>query len=873
MNKILYSALLVLLVTLGFNTVTTAQSICRPAIDCKFGTPNAVGWLMQGFFSDGSKAEWNFQPGAVFQENPDGTATLTGMINQYPPGTQRSFDVKVNFAYKTYGGVSMPEVTNCGPYNTAAWSAYTLVSGTLTGKAGFDNAGAVINLSQHMMPSQYGIGAGNQCGEETKLGLTGWFEWKVVSQPTNTSLLINTYPAYPVHGQADICININGTPAYCGGNICVDPIGNIKGGNGCIHVTGITTSCAYIQVFNSYWELVANIKATSTSVSIPNLPAGSYTVKVSELGVGCSWPVICEKQVVVIVTGNPCDNDITPPVIANCPTDQTKDATGRTGSCCNVYWTPPTATDNCCTPTLTSNYKPYDCFPVGKTVVIYTATDARGNKATCNFNVTVTKIVCNPVFDPNKCYKIVLHGNSNQCLGFSDKYRYGWEGANISLCNYSDNDDCKKWNIITSSNGNCKFRNSYYGKYMGSKSEGWWDNWMDKSICQYSSNDDYITDWKIICNSDGSYSIVHVASNYRCTNNNSNCTLGNGVSYDIIEVPCRAPVVCNPHNEYRGWKYLGTVDNKYYYKCTDGGEVDYDHAKKYCSYIGGRLPFVANQAENDFLKNNIGSSNCWLGMERKSQWDRNWKCSDNSEANETSWAWAWAPGQPNNYGGYEGCVEMYGNGSGKWNDCASWTTNLCICEMQCSDNQDAKSAQVFAADAQIESNRVRVDFSTNTGAEADYFNVKKLNATSGVFETLQIINNTVSDNSLQSHSAYDNAPVEGDNYYQIEIALNNGTKKLSDVQKVNFSSIKGLVLFPNPATDYIDVNLKDYKGKDVTIYLYNQIGITQSIHQIQNVNGASPEHIDLNNFSEGQYILRVESKGVRDAVKAIIIQK
>lgn len=39
--------------------------------------------------------------------------------------------------------------------------------------------------------------------------------------------------------------------------------------------------------------------------------------------------------------------------------------------------------------TVTSSHKPGAHFPVGETVVQYTATDAEGNSRTCNLTITV----------------------------------------------------------------------------------------------------------------------------------------------------------------------------------------------------------------------------------------------------------------------------------------------------------------------------------------------------------------------------------------------------------------------------------------------------------------------------------------------------
>ncbi len=81
------------------------------------------------------------------------------------------------------------------------------------------------------------------------------------------------------------------------------------------------------------------------------------------------------------------NHDGTPPEFWDCPADIVVDADPDCYK--NVSWTPPTATDNCGTPSVVSSHDPGDSFPVGMTVVTYTATDNCGNTAVCTFKVTV----------------------------------------------------------------------------------------------------------------------------------------------------------------------------------------------------------------------------------------------------------------------------------------------------------------------------------------------------------------------------------------------------------------------------------------------------------------------------------------------------
>jgi len=80
--------------------------------------------------------------------------------------------------------------------------------------------------------------------------------------------------------------------------------------------------------------------------------------------------------------------DVVPPAIVGAPADiSVSNDPGLCGAA--VSWTLPSATDLCSTPTLGSDFASGAIFPVGATLVTYTATDAAGNVATASFTVTV----------------------------------------------------------------------------------------------------------------------------------------------------------------------------------------------------------------------------------------------------------------------------------------------------------------------------------------------------------------------------------------------------------------------------------------------------------------------------------------------------
>ncbi|XP_038056885.1 uncharacterized protein LOC119728647 isoform X2 [Patiria miniata] len=82
-------------------------------------------------------------------------------------------------------------------------------------------------------------------------------------------------------------------------------------------------------------------------------------------------------------------NDVQPPVITGCPVNLPRFPTDPTRDTARAFWDEPQASDNSGSVTRTSNYDVGDAFPVGDTVVVYTAEDGSGNTVNCSFVVQV----------------------------------------------------------------------------------------------------------------------------------------------------------------------------------------------------------------------------------------------------------------------------------------------------------------------------------------------------------------------------------------------------------------------------------------------------------------------------------------------------
>ena len=185
----------------------------------------------------------------------------------------------------------------------------------------------------------------------------------------------------------------------------------------------------------------------------------------------------------------------------------------------------------------------------------------------------------------------------------------------------------------------------------------------------------------------------------------------------------------------------------------------------------------------------------------------------------------------------------------------------------------ASSTVVFDAKASAEAQRSRIDLLSNEAPQADYYTVLKANKTTGMFEKLEIINNfNATSTDVQLHTAFDKTPTEGDNFYQVEITYLDGSKKVTPTQVVYFKGLLDARVFPNPAVDVVQIDLSQYAGNEVSLFIVNQFG--QNVRFLP-VGLAQKQayDLDLSGIESGNYTIRIVSKGKRDLTKRLMITK
>jgi hypothetical protein len=607
-------------------------------------------------------------------------------------------------------------------------------------------------------------------------------------------------------------------------------------------------------------------------------------------------------QFTVTVTQNACINDVTPPAFANCPTN--RPAVNATAACgATVTWTAPTASDNCGTPTVTVTSSPTvglnsgSCFPVGTTTITYKATDAKGLTATCSFTVTVSpaQVVG---FDPNKCYKIVnkvtgqvldvkgaltdngtqifqwpLHGGANQqwkmALQADGKYNIVSRASGKLLDIVGSGGNCangvrtelfpfdgtnsQKWNVVRQADGSYKLFNGTCGKPLkvegGSLVNGAPVEIYDDFGAEYFK-------WFI--------QEIPCAPVGPCVNNGdivverwNNHTASN---FPLV-VPTTAPSVTITQGNTQGAWNIG--DN--YFTRVRG-------------YIRPQVSgnYTFNITSDDFSEFFLSTNNSPSTMTRRA-FIQGWTL-ETEYAKFPNQTTATITLQANQYYYFEMRQKEYGGGDG-WR--LSWKTpgattwqpiQSQFLARPCNNVfQGLTTKETFAFDAVSDNGRAKLQWLSNTGYKNDYFVVERINA-QGTFDALDKQNAYTGDAELNTYSFTDNNPLDGDNFYRINTVSNTGTPQYSEVKKVSFGKANDVNVYPNPAEEYLNIDLRSYEGKTVTLYLYNNLGKMVKKVTVEKASSV-PQQVDIQEFNTGSYLVRIQSEGKRDVMKQVTVAK
>jgi hypothetical protein len=487
-----------------------------------------------------------------------------------------------------------------------------------------------------------------------------------------------------------------------------------------------------------------------------------------------------------------------------------------------LTWKAPTAIDNCSMTTITATKQPNSLFNIGTTTVTYTASDSKNNKSTCSFTVTLNRIItpCSndtvkPVFTTCPA-NITVTTTAATAMG-------QWATPTAT-------DNCSTPSVSGTFSMGASFPTGTTAVVYTAK-----DAKGNLNYCRFTVT--VITNrTALILDSTKCYALVARSSKKALTIANASTTTG---AYAVQ------------------WSYLNTLNQKWKIAAADTNSFN-----------------LTGKQSNLNLDTRWGAT---TEGARLMQWGKN------STAPTQKWQFTLLA---------DGYYKVINKGSGRALSVSGgasvtadggmliqsaytgltsqqWT----ISEVPCtSSTANFATNDLIDMEAYPELNRARIEWTDNTGYKNDYYEIQKLNQKSGEFERLDVVNNTSFSNTPSYQLCYDKSPMDGENSYRVKVVYLDSLSKLSPVKKLNFNGLETIKLFPNPANDYVDIDLSKFGNETLGIYLYNSFGVQVAFKTVKK-DKFSIVHFDISNQQNGNYLMRIVAQGKRDVLRQLQIVK
>jgi len=174
--------------------------------------------------------------------------------------------------------------------------------------------------------------------------------------------------------------------------------------------------------------------------------------------------------------------------------------------------------------------------------------------------------------------------------------------------------------------------------------------------------------------------------------------------------------------------------------------------------------------------------------------------------------------------------------------------------------------ELLSFDVEAQANeRVLVNWTTESEIDLDRYEIER--STNG--HDWEMIAYNFANGSLDKsdYEFVDHAPDTGVNYYRLKSIDTNGEHSYSDVRSVVISDEENYAfeVYPNPASDHVNVIINGTKEAETMILLYNQSG--QKIVEAQ-IN--RDLKLDTSKLNPGIYLLVLQNNSNRENHKLVI---
>lgn len=169
-------------------------------------------------------------------------------------------------------------------------------------------------------------------------------------------------------------------------------------------------------------------------------------------------------------------------------------------------------------------------------------------------------------------------------------------------------------------------------------------------------------------------------------------------------------------------------------------------------------------------------------------------------------------------------------------------------------------------DAKAEDNKVKINWSTMSQTNNDFFTIEK-SKNKYEWTTVAVVDGAGNCNSPLSYKIIDEHPFTGKSFYRLKQTDFNGAYSYSNIEDVLVSS-KRWVIYPNPASNYIYIDVSD--NEQSTFKIFNSTG---ELQQVTFTSAGNVLKLDITHLTGGLYYLIQENKNGLNKSERIVVNK
>ena len=141
------------------------------------------------------------------------------------------------------------------------------------------------------------------------------------------------------------------------------------------------------------------------------------------------------------------------------------------------------------------------------------------------------------------------------------------------------------------------------------------------------------------------------------------------------------------------------------------------------------------------------------------------------------------------------------------------------------------------------------------------------------FQEIEVLESISESTHHMNYQTRDSNAQIGINYYRLKQIFNDGTFQYSVIREVAFDlDVEKFVIFPNPTSKHVFINLQDFVGNIGSLHLYNSIGHTV-LSQDLGVISSQPVRLSVEHLPPGVYAISVQVADKKIMTELLVITK